>query len=340
MSLFDTIVTLLKQKEDLAIATIINRSGSAPRDVGTRMLIRKDATIVGTVGGGILEARVQQLAERVLAERTPVVESFKLNLEDVSNMGMTCGGSVRVMIQYVDASDPFHLQLYQAVDQARKTRSKSWLVTPVPQEAPLPPFFIPAGGPALAKEMAEPWTTISPLSSRPTVVVHNGVELLIEPLNSDGIVYVFGAGHISQKLAPLTQRVGFYTIILDDRKTFANRERFASADEIRVLRQFQSALDPYTIDEDSYLVIVTRGHSHDKTILAQALKSSAGYIGMIGSRRKRDDIYTALKSEGFTEADLTRVYSPIGLNIYAETPEEIAVSIVAELIQQRARKRA
>lgn len=136
----------------------------------------------------------------------------------------------------------------------------------------------------------------------------------------------------------MTKFVGFRTVVLDDREEFANREILSSADRIVVLRSFDEAMKDLDIDEESYLVIVTRGHLHDKTVLGQALRTRARYIGMIGSRTKRDATYEVLTKEGFTAGDFARVRAPIGLNIGAETPEEIAISIVAELIQARAGK--
>ncbi len=339
MNIFDSIIALLKQNENFAVATIVNRSGSAPRDTGTRMLIKKDAQIIGTIGGGILEAKVQRLAADVLANRTPMIHQFALNAEETSNMGMICGGNVRVMIQFMDASAPYPLRLFQAVSHACQTRQKAWLVTPISQSPDWFQIMITDDDRIIAQNSDVPWANFISKTFRPEIIDHNGIEYLVEPLNSDGAVYIFGAGHISQKLAPLTHLVGFHTIVLDDREAFANRKLFPSADDIQVLKAFETAMAPLPIDQDSYLVIVTRGHSHDKTILGQALKTSAGYIGMIGSRRKRNDIYTALKHEGFDDDDFKRIFSPIGLNIGAETPEEIALSIVAELVHQRALKR-
>jgi xanthine dehydrogenase accessory factor len=173
---------------------------------------------------------------------------------------------------------------------------------------------------------------------QPDIVEWQGESFLVEPLGREGCVVIFGAGHVSQALAPLARGVGFRTVVCDDREEFANRDRFPSADEVLVLDSFEDPLNGVEIGEESYLVIVTRGHAHDQTVLGRALATTAGYIGMIGSRRKRDAIYGALMEEGFTRADLERVCSPIGLDIGAETPEEIAVSIVAELIQARARR--
>ena len=150
-----------------------------------------------------------------------------------------------------------------------------------------------------------------------------------------GTVYLFGAGHVSQQVAHLTSMTHFRTVVLDDRVEFANRERFPGADEIRVPASLDAAFTGLAIDRDSYIVIVTRGHRYDKTVLQQALRTEAGYIGMIGSKGKRDAVYKTLLEEGRTSAELERVHSPIGLKIGGDTPEEIAVSIVAELIKER-----
>ena len=160
------------------------------------------------------------------------------------------------------------------------------------------------------------------------------MEIFVEPVVSDPVLYVFGAGHISRQIVPVASRVGFQVVVIDDRADFADTSHFPEARDIYQL-PFEEVMDRFSIHELSYLVIVTRGHMHDKNVLAQALKTEAGYIGMIGSSRKRDIIYEKLLEEGFTEKDLSRVHSPIGLDIGAETPEEIAVSIVAELIMVR-----
>ncbi len=159
---------------------------------------------------------------------------------------------------------------------------------------------------------------------------------LIEPHTAMGTLYLFGAGHVALQVANLAQNVHFQTIVLDDRQEFANSDRFVTAAEVKVLSSFEQALEGLEIDNDSYMVILTRGHSHDKTVLRQALGAPARYIGMIGSTRKRDAIYKALRNEGVTARELERVHCPIGLAIKAQTPEEIAVSIVAELIRKRA----
>jgi xanthine dehydrogenase accessory factor len=163
--------------------------------------------------------------------------------------------------------------------------------------------------------------------------------ILIEPVLPADTVFLFGAGHVAQPTARLAAFVGFRVRVVDDRAEFANAERFPEAEEVRVATDFDSALKGFAIDRSAFIVIVTRGHLHDKTVLMQALRTEAAYIGMIGSRRKRDHIFNASLKQDFTEADLKRVHSPIGLDIGAETPEEIALSIVAELVHARAQGR-
>ena len=167
-------------------------------------------------------------------------------------------------------------------------------------------------------------------------ITADGREFLVEPSARPGTVYLFGAGHVALPTAQLAQMMGFSTIVLDDRIEFANRDRFPEADDVRVVADFANCFKDLAIDEDAYLVIVTRGHEHDREVLAQSLGTDAGYVGMIGSRRKKAAVYQALRNDGFTDADLERVHCPIGLSIGAQSPEEIAVSIVAELIQERA----
>jgi len=162
--------------------------------------------------------------------------------------------------------------------------------------------------------------------------------IYIEPVFSEPVLYIFGAGHISQHLARMAALVQFQVVVIDDREKFANRDRFPTADQILV-RGFDGIAEDIPFDEDSYIVIVTRGHLHDYTVLRAVLGSPACYIGMIGSRHKRDIIYRQLQDEGVTQEQLDAVHAPIGLDINADTPEEIAVSITAELIKIRGRGR-
>jgi len=346
MNLFKNIATLLSQGDNLVLAAILDRSGSAPRAVGSRMVVRPDGSVLGTIGGGGLEARVQELAGEVFKTRSALVRNFTLTAEDASRMGMICGGQMKVLIHFVDASEPFQSGFYKDIGEMLDGFQQAWLVTRIPQEDGIvvrPDHGLLGKSESFAGTLDHSLTreVVSQFRGRhPDVVRRGGESFLVEPLGREGCVIIFGAGHISQELAPLVKRVGFRTIVCDDREEFASRDRFPLADEVRILDSFDHALNALDIGEESYLVLVTRGHASDKTVLEQALTTNARYIGMIGSRRKWSAIYEALLQEGCTRTDLERVCSPIGLDIGAETPEEIAVSIVAELIQTRARRYA
>jgi xanthine dehydrogenase accessory factor len=163
-------------------------------------------------------------------------------------------------------------------------------------------------------------------------------QIIVEPMQKFKTLYCFGAGHVSKPTAHIAALVGFRVVVVDDRAEFANIERFPDAYGVLVIDDYNEAFKDLHIDKDSFIVIFTHSHLYDRIVLEQALKTDAGYIGMIASRRKRDSIYQALIAKGIRQEELTRVRSPIGLNIGAETPEEIAVSIVAELIRERSRK--
>ena len=173
---------------------------------------------------------------------------------------------------------------------------------------------------------------------KPKVLVlgsENGkAEILLEPVFSESTVYIFGGGHISEQLAPLAMKVHFKVVVIDDRQMFANRERFPEVDEV-IVSEFDKCFDQLNIDDSSYMVIVTRGHLFDGFVLEQAVKTDARYIGMIGSKKKIKTLYEILMKKGVSKETLNRVHAPIGLDINSETPEEIAVSIVAELIKVR-----
>jgi xanthine dehydrogenase accessory factor len=160
------------------------------------------------------------------------------------------------------------------------------------------------------------------------------MEVLLEPIHSEPTVFIFGAGHVSQQLAPLVKRVSFKVVVFDDREMFANHERFPEADEI-IVSEFEKCFDQLSIDDSSYIVIITRGHLYDGFVLEQAVKTNAHYIGMIGSKKKIHTLYQNLMRKGISKETLNKVHAPIGIKINSETPEEIAVSIVAELIKVR-----
>ncbi len=339
----------LAKGERLAAATIISHQGSTPRTAGTKMLIFSDGSYFGTIGGGLLEGRVIAKAKEILAGNQPARMAFDLTHHDVAAMDMICGGRLDVFLdvlepddetravfgrwgQAIDAKEPgFLLTLAEGTEEAGFSPCRHYFFSETGASAGTFPYEPELLNEALALGRRSPYLQVLARGDR---------TILVEPLREAATVYLFGAGHVSLPTAQFAARVGFRVVVLDDRAEFASAQRFPEADRVGVVPDFDRSFADLVITMDSFVVIVTRGHVHDKVVLEQALRTPAGYIGMIGSRRKRNAIYRLLQDEGFTEKDLERVHSPIGLEIAAETPEEIAVSIVAELIQVRARLRS
>ena len=341
------ICSLLEQGEGFAMATILTHVGSTPRTAGTKMLICSDGRSFGTIGGGLVEAEVQQAAAEVIEKTENRIRGFDLTGANAERTDLVCGGALEVLIEYVAAS-PSNAQIFRCLLTALEDRRKSYLVKilgPAEQEDPgLMQTCLILDDESVYGDFSCPTHWIDAITKAvggerfPLMLTIENQRVLVEPFFVPGTVYLFGAGHVSQQVASLAGLVDFRTVVFDDRSEFANRERFPAADKLEVIPCFDKALDGLALDGDSYVVIVTRGHRHDQTVLEQVLRTDAGYIGMIGSRKKRARLYESLLSQGFTNKDLERIHSPIGLNIGAETPEEIGVSIVAELIQARSER--
>jgi len=253
MDIYAEIAKLRKEGRKAALATIIQVQGSIPSYESSKILVRDDGSIVGTVGGGCVEAEVWSVAQDVMREEKPRRLHFNLNQNPEYDEGLVCGGSL---------------------------------------------------------------------------------DIFVEPIMAIPTLYLFGGGHVSLSISKVAGLAGFDTIIIDDRQAFANRERFPEAAETHV-GQWEEILPRLQTNEFSYLVIATRGHKGDLTCLRWALAQPARYIGMIGSRRKLIEFSKVLESEGVLAERLERVRSPVGLDIGALTPQEIAVSVVAEMIAVR-----
>jgi len=295
------------------------------------MLVWEDGTITGSVGGGALEGACQAKAAELFVASSSFAElNFHLNADSAAEAGMACGGSVTVLLQRVG---PNLLPLLHKTRDAYRCGKNPMLLTFLPKDNRPPRLLLVTADEGDVS--AELHTEIFRKSRRiPFLVEYQGDEIFVEPLVPPGAVYLAGAGHVGHATAKIAAFVGFDVVVMDDRKEFANTERYPEAREIQVLGSFTDCLSG--LGSNDYVIIVTRGHLHDREVLAQSLRTDAGYIGMIGSRRKRAAVYDSLRSEGFTDADLARVHCPIGLAIGADTPEEIALSIVAELVQVRA----
>jgi xanthine dehydrogenase accessory factor len=252
VDLFEEIVRMRRVGQRGALATIVHTNGSIPSYESSRMLVREDGSIAGTIGGGCVEAEVWAAAKEVMHKEAPRKMVFNLNNEATYDNGLICGGTL---------------------------------------------------------------------------------EVFVEPILPQPILYLFGGGHVSMAVAKAASAAGFGICVVDDREAFANAERFPMAQEI--YPTYEDAFEKIRPNAASYLIIVTRGHKEDMRVLGWAVRTPARYVGMIGSKRKVLSVYKALENDGYRPEEFQRVYAPMGLEIGALAPEEIAISIVAELIAVR-----
>jgi xanthine dehydrogenase accessory factor len=356
--IYSEIVKALGRKEGLALATLITRVGSAPRAVGAKYLVKEDGASVGSIGGGCVEAEVWQEAKEVMMKGKGRVLHFNLTSEQLAEGGLICGGNIDIFLEPLREDS---LNIYREVLKIKQQGGAGILATVISVDGASHKregvkVFIKASGEKtgslfMGKELEERilgeadrvlrGRKIEILSISSEKIDHpwKKLEILLEPIISEPTVYIFGAGHISQQLAPFVKKVDFKTVVIDDREMFANRERFPQSDEV-IVTEFEKAFEKLIIDQSSYIVIVTRGHLYDGLILEMAVKTDARYIGMIGSKKKIQTLYQNLLRKGIPKEALDKVHAPIGLDIHSETPEEIAVSIIAQLIMERRGKMA
>lgn len=317
----------------IILAAIIRSTGSAPRDSGARMLICEDGSINGTIGGGELEADSIQSATALFGQDDDfALLDFNLTTAQAAMSGMVCGGRQQVLLQKIEPTSQ-NRDLFQNIRTALESGDKMTLLTILRKGIPVH-FKIFEGDDSsldLTESMQKDLAGKAAKCCCPFNLEEEDTYLFGEPLVQPRTVHFAGGGHVAQATARLAAIVGYRVRVLDDREEFANSELFPDADRIEVVDDFANSLG--TIPANDMIVIVTRGHLHDRAILRQALNSKAIYIGMIGSRTKRDATYTSLRKEGFTDSDFARVHCPIGLPIGGDSPAEIGLSIVAQLQQ-------
>lgn len=337
---------LLTGGEPLVLVTVVSRTGSAPREAGTRALQTRNG-FEGTVGGGLLEARAMEAARNSLASGLSARVSCDMS-GFTPNSDMICGGGMEVLCEVLAPKQAEMFAL--AAEVLRLGGRGAWLVelrrdgvslhgeAETPQRRlvvdALPEHAVQPEGVTVGLDAVNPMLEIR--KGRPGLVDVDGRIFYVEPLDAPPVLLLCGGGHVSLEVARLAHSCGFVVDVVDDREEFSNAGRFPMARHCRVLPGYENLVQTCDIGRRHFVAIITRGHSFDRETLAQALTSHAQYVGMIGSRTKREQVYAALRKQGVPDAELAAVCCPIGLSIEAETPQQIAVSIVAELLAARA----
>jgi xanthine dehydrogenase accessory factor len=344
---FSEAVQLLGKGDQVVVATVVRTKGSTPQKPGAKLLIRKDGSGVGTLGGGCVEGDIWYAAQQLLKSGGDVeYREYALNEELAAEDGLVCGGTMYFLIDPIYRPEEY-LPYAREIDSAYKGG------TPVSIASLIKPaegfdtsigakLFIHENGATegtlgsteLDREAVEKAYGLMVHGRNEYVTSEHGAEYFVEAYTTPPQLVVCGGGHVSKAIAPLAKSLGFWLFVTDDRAEFVSEERFPEADE-RVEATPEEALPKLPINANTFIVIATRGHRYDNVALEAALRTPAQYVGLLGSLRKTILIYEDLLRNGVPVERVKEVRSPIGLDVHARTPEEIAVSIMAEALMFR-----
>jgi xanthine dehydrogenase accessory factor len=336
------------------MATLINTKGPTPRKAGARMFVGEGGRILGSVTiGGCVDARVIEEAEAILTRRVSKRIEMVLGDEEAGELGLTCGGNVDVLIDFIDFSDPGDpvVRLHELARQEMQAGRRSALVTLVTPSGGLNSsrtrMLIGGDGRAhgtlgnpletLRERLVDDARTLmSSGSSRMKSyrVEGEAVEVFIEVFGPPFPLLIFGGSHVAIPLVSMAKIVGLRTVVVDGRPRFANRERFPEADEV-IIGIPSEVVESFALDAAASLVLLTHDYKYEVPVLKRALATDCGYIGLLGSRRRGRAILDLLREQGAEEVELQRVRVPVGLNIGAQTAPEIALSILSEILAVR-----
>jgi xanthine dehydrogenase accessory factor len=349
----------LNAGRECVYCSVVETRGSTPQKAGAAMLVFPDGRQVGTLGGGCVEAEVKRQALRTLAgDEAAKTEVLTFCLDDNYGWddGLICGGRMRILADPMTAhARPqwrAYYERFRAIVEAGAGCTEAVVISPLPLTPNPSPaegrgesvsigsrYLFDASGHLVDQLGVAPLPAVvqqglTPLSKRPKPNHQHGVAYL--PVLPRITLLIVGGGHVGQAVARLGADLDFAVWVVDDREAYANRERFPTA-ERRIVGDIGQQLQALRaeITPSIYALIVTRGHSHDEEALYHLATTAAGYVGMIGSKRKIKLIYEDLLARGVPQAALEKVHAPLGFDIGSQTVPEIAVSIVAELIACR-----
>jgi xanthine dehydrogenase accessory factor len=343
--IYQKIPPLIDAGQISAYCTVVDTKGSTPQVPGAKMLVLQDSNIIGTIGGGVVEAEVIKQVLELMQNGTSKILEFQLDSAYGWDDSSVCGGIMNIFVDILKSSAT--AKLFTRLQQFLAAKVPAVLATIVSDnrmdENGLGMKLLLAGDEQLGglgdkqlerEVMLQASEALDENEPRLVKFQNDAVAIFIEPIKPPHTLLIAGAGHVGQSVAEIGKFLNFEVVVVDDRPAFASQERFPKIDKI-IVQDIAQALREFPIDQSTYVVIVTRGHQHDEEALYSVIGSKARYIGMIGSRRKIKVIFDNLIERGVSKEQLQQVYSPIGLDINSETVPEIAVSIAAQLVQVR-----
>ncbi|RLS51170.1 MAG: XdhC/CoxI family protein [Planctomycetota bacterium] len=326
--------------QTIAMTQLVETRGSTPQKAGAAMLVLPDGTQRGTLGGGCVEAEVKRRALTLLAGGSAELLTFQLDSNYGWDDGLICGGRMRMLVDpLVPTDDLSYYQCLQRLMEGGRGCTEAVTMETLADGTPaLARWVFDRGGTCIATRGSTGGvpsmvhTGLRPIGQRPRPYVMDAVAYL--PHLACGKLLIVGGGHVGQKVGELAADVNFDVTVVDDREEYVSADRFPQAVQ-RIHGPIDQVLSSLPVDEDTFCIIVTRGHHHDEEALFHLVRRPARYLGMIGSRRKIKMIFDDLRREGIDEALLEKVHAPLGIEIGSQTVPEIAISIVAELIACR-----
>ena len=304
----DPLAAMLAEGKQVAVATVVSTRRSAPRPVGSRMLIDADGAMVGSVSGGCVESDVVLRAASVLESGTPELVTYGIADEEAFAVGLPCGGEIEV---FIAPADPVELERVREATEA---------------DARLSVTTVLSGPQAGAKTYGD--------GGAHTTATRVDPETLVEHYAPPPVLMIFGAVDTAQALCRMANLVGFHTVVSDARARFATPERLPDAAEL-VVGWPAAAYEAHPLDEATYVVALTHDPRFEEPSLGPAVRSSAPYIGALGSRRAQEARRRRMRDAGYSDAEIDRIRAPVGLDIGAVSPAETAVSILAEILAVR-----
>jgi len=338
-------VSLLEKGEPCVLATVVRTRGSTPQKPGAKLLVRKDGSGVGTLGGGCVEGDIWFAAKEIMRHRGgPEFKDYYLNEDIAARDGLVCGGTMYFFLDPLWKANsylPYGREILQAYDGGSVVGMATVVRASEPQRMGARLMLREdgstqgsLGNPELEKLALESIRKVADLGNNDSILTADGTELFIEGYTTPPTLVIMGGGHIGKATAVVAKTLGFRIYVVDDRPEFANAERFPEAEAV-VVADYSQGLDQVPINANTYIIVATRGHRQDDYALEAAIGTPATYVGLLGSRRKTLLIYKHLLKKGHSPEVLRRVRSPVGLDIAALTPEEIAISIMSEIIMVR-----
>jgi xanthine dehydrogenase accessory factor len=351
---FDEILRTAQQSSRAALATVVATEGTAPRKEGAKMLVIEDMTLTGAVTiGGCVDAQVIEASAQVIRSGVPQVLRLDLGEEDALEIGLTCAGTLRILVEPVRMAPGIAARITHLLNSGTPFAFMTVLRSSLPAVQPSSKAILTAAGDlcgSLGDERLDRVVSgmaqelLSRGISRAVQLDHTftlveasepaAVEIFIDSAGDNPDLYIFGAGQVAVPMAKLAAEAGFRVHVIDTRPLFANRERFPTASEVLVGFPGEIARG-YELTPYGFALVLTHTATHDLPVLEVLLRSDIRYIGVLGSARRAAVLAKKLREMGFTAGDITRLHIPVGLDIGAESAEQMAVAVVAELLMVR-----